>query len=85
MSDPRFNQKPLNGCSGCRNDFTSTRLFDAHRVGTYAYDWSPDHEDGRRCLDSEEMQAKGWAEDDRGRWTDPVRVQASREAFAKAA
>jgi hypothetical protein len=76
---------PSNGCSGCGQDFTSTLLFDAHRVGTYAYPWSPDHEDGRRCLDSDEMTAKGWELNDRGRWLDPVRVQASREAFAKAA
>jgi hypothetical protein len=31
------------------------------------------------------MKAKGWALNDRGRWIDPVRVQAAREAFAKAA
>jgi hypothetical protein len=69
---------PPNGCSGCGYDFTSTRLFDAHRVGRY----EPFE---RRCLDVEEMQAKGWEQDERGRWVDPVRVQATREAFAKAA
>jgi hypothetical protein len=31
------------------------------------------------------MKEKGWEQDDRGRWIDPVRVQASREAFLKAA
>ena len=31
------------------------------------------------------MTAKGWELNDRGRWLDPVRLQASREAFAKAA
>jgi hypothetical protein len=76
---------PLNGCPGCGQDFTSTVLFDRHRIGTYAYPWSPDREDGRRCLDEQEMEAKGWTQDDRGRWLDPVRVQASREAFARAA
>jgi hypothetical protein len=45
----------------------------------------PPREDGRRCLDSNQMEAKGWGLDDRGRWLDPVRLQASREAFAKAA
>jgi hypothetical protein len=91
MSDPRFKQKPLNGCSGCRQDFTSTSLFDLHRIGSYGpgeyqgnpADWTPRL--GRRCLDEEEMTVKGWTQDDRGRWTDPVRVQASREAFARAA
>ena len=43
----------------------------------------PPREDGRRCLDSEEMQSKGWTQDGRGRWLDPVRVQAARESFAK--
>ena len=34
-------------------------------------------------LDSEEMQSKGWTQDGRGRWLDPVCVQAARESFAK--
>jgi hypothetical protein len=36
-------------------------------------------------MDAEEMEAKGWTQDDNGRWIDPVRVQAARESFAKAA
>jgi hypothetical protein len=36
-------------------------------------------------LDEEEMEAKGWTQDDRGRWLDPVRLQASRQGFLKAA
>ena len=82
---------PANGCSGCGQDFASTSLFDRHRVGLYEYTYEqglsldPPREDGRRCLDCEEMKAKGWALNDRGRWIDPVRVQAAREAFAKAA
>jgi hypothetical protein len=82
---------PSNGCSGCGQDFTSTSLFDRHRIGSYGpgeyqgnlADWSP--ELGRRCMDEEEMEAKGWELNDRGRWIDPVRLQASREAFAGAA
>ena len=31
----------------------------------------PPREDGRRCLDAEEMRALGWTLDKRGRWTDP--------------
>ena len=82
---------PANGCSGCGQDFTSTSLFDRHRVGRCEYtveqglELDPPCEDGRRCLDVDEMNAKGWELNDRGRWLDPVRLQASREAFAKAA
>jgi hypothetical protein len=82
---------PANGCTGCGCDFTSTSLFDAHRIGVYAYTYEqglsldPPQEDGRRCLDTDEMQAKGWELNSRGRWIDPVRVQAARESFAKAA
>jgi hypothetical protein len=91
MPDPRFKRKPLNGGSGCGQDFTSTTLFDRHRVGTYEYTLEeglkldPSREDGRRCLDAEEMRAKGWELNDRGRWLDPVKLQATREAFAQAA
>jgi hypothetical protein len=80
-----------NGCSGCGHDFTSTSLFDAHRIGVFAYTleqglrFDPPRQDGRRCLDADEMQAKGWELNDRGRWLDPVKLQATREAFAKAA
>jgi len=82
---------PANGCSGCGQDFRSTSLFDAHRVGVYVYTHEQGlklnvpREDGRRCLDAEEMEAKGWELNDRGRWIDPVRVLAAREAFARAA
>jgi hypothetical protein len=47
---------PLNGCTGCGQDFTSTSLFDRHRVGRYEYTYEqglsldPPQEDGRRCL-----------------------------------
>ena len=91
MFDPRFKQKPLHGCFGCRQDSTSLGLFDRHRVGVYEYTFEqglrldPSRKDGRRCLDADEMTARGWALNDRGRWLDPVRLQASREAFAKAA
>jgi hypothetical protein len=60
-------------------------------VGTYEYtleqglELDPLREDGRRCLEADEMEAKGWELDHRGHWVDPVRLEASREAFAKAA
>ena len=64
MLDPRFKQKPLHGCSGCGQDFTSTLLFDAHRTGVYVYTLEeglkldPPREDGRRCLDADEMTCR---------------------------
>jgi hypothetical protein len=44
---------PLNQCGACGCDFTSVRLFDAHRVGNHGYTYSegvkmtPMREDGR--------------------------------------
>lgn len=83
MPDTRFEEKPLNGCSGCGQDFTSTQLFDAHRTGVYVYSLEqglkldPPCEDGRRCLDADEMTAKGWELNDRGRWLEPVKHRPS--------
>jgi hypothetical protein len=73
---------PLNLCRGCGNDFTSLRLFDAHCVGAHDYEWSPGHPDGRRGLSTDEMKAKGWTVDVRGRWTDPARAADIRERLA---
>jgi hypothetical protein len=69
---------PLNLCRACGNDFTSVKLFDRHRVGVHAYDYSPERPDGRRCLSAEEMLENGWRQDARGRWIDPVRVADAR-------
>jgi hypothetical protein len=79
--DPRFPNRPLNGCGACHADFTSLRLFEAHRVGDHALDW-PEHEKGRRCLDIEEMTEKGWEQDGKGRWFDPVRRDQARIRFS---
>lgn len=75
---------PVNGCSGCGQDFTSLRLFDAHHVGDFALDW-PENSKGRRCLDSDEMQAMGWERNARGRWVDPARAEKTRRHFEGAA
>jgi hypothetical protein len=46
----------MNLHASCGGDFTSVRLFDAHRVGAHAYLYAeglkrePPREDGRRCL-----------------------------------
>jgi hypothetical protein len=60
-SDPRFTHRPLNGCSGCRQDFSSVAAFDRHRVGSFdPFD--------RRCMDETEMLVAGMEVDERGRW-----------------
>lgn len=61
----------MNECSGCGLDFGSVSAFDAHRVGKFTYPWDLEHEDGRRCLGVDEIEAKGWSRDSRGRWRTP--------------
>lgn len=56
---------PLNGCRSCGCDFTKTRHFDRHRVGVHGYTYAgglrmdPPREDGRRCMDADELAAAG--------------------------
>jgi hypothetical protein len=52
--------------------------FDTHRVGTHEYLWSPDREDGRRCLDAEEMKSRGMSQNDMGRWQIDADVERAR-------
>jgi hypothetical protein len=47
----------------CGADFGGSRLFQRHRVGRGSK---------RRCLTFEEMLAKGWHEDEKGRWRQNV-------------
>jgi hypothetical protein len=74
----------MNACASCGQDFGSVELFDRHRVGRHAYSFAegfeldPPREDGRRCLDPQEMETAGWRLDRRGRWTDPARNPAGR-------
>ncbi len=73
----------MNICSACGEDFGSLSAFDAHRLGKYPQtgpseylerlrlgltdaDWTPDQ--GRRCLEPEEMLSKDWHQDRNGRW-----------------
>ena len=58
----------MNYCRSCSTDFASLAAFDKHRVGAYAYPWSPEHEDGRRCLIGDELTEAGMELDPRGRW-----------------
>lgn len=71
----------MNVCGACGSDFTSVDLFDRHRVGKHELDY-PEHADGRRCLTVEEVTAKGWARNERGRWQDPTEVERAREGFS---
>ena len=72
---------PANQCGACGEDFNGIRLFDSHRVGRHAYDYSAERPKGRRCLTAAEMLAAGWCQDDRGRWVDPARAQDARNRF----
>src|SRR5262245_26202887 len=76
--------RPLNGCSARGHDFTSPALFDAHHVGDHMLDW-PEHEDGRHCLDADEMMERGWVQNLQGRWLNPVRSERAQERFKTAA
>jgi hypothetical protein len=64
----------LNLCCACLRDFSSVSAFDRHRVGKHTYDFAqgmrfdPPVEDGRRCLDEDEMLEAGMELDRRGRW-----------------
>jgi hypothetical protein len=59
----------VNLCTVCGKDFGGVVAFDAHRVGNYAYDYSPQHPDGRRCLTENEMLEKKFKLNSRGAWS----------------
>lgn len=67
----------MNGCRACGQDLGSLSAFDAHRRGTHDYTFveglrmDPPREDGRRCLDVDELEAAGWRRDRHGRWRTP--------------
>jgi len=56
----------LSFCTSCGRDFSGDRMFDHHRTGVHEYtfreglDLDPPREDGRRCLDEDEMRVRGW-------------------------
>ena len=95
---------PLNGCASCGRDFTSLASFDRHRVGRHAYTFDeglrldPPREDGRRCLDADELLAAGLERvapgaaskyDSRLKsgvplYWDPVQAEGARERFRAA-
>lgn len=81
-------EKPRNFCRGCGEDFTSIKQFDRHRVGVHAYTSSeglamdPPVEDGRRCLDADQMRELGWTTNEDGYWFDPAEVERTREGLS---
>jgi hypothetical protein len=81
----------VNLCRSCGCDFASVAAFDRHRTGVYVYTHAeglelvPSRDDGRRCLDDDEMLEAGMAPDVRGRWTIAADVERARRGFAKAA
>jgi hypothetical protein len=64
----------VNLCRSCGQDFGSVSAFDRHRVGKHAFTFTeglrldPPREDGRRCLDTDELALAGWHRDSHGRW-----------------
>lgn len=64
----------MNLCTTCGEDFAGVSAFDEHRIGKHAYLFSeglnmnPPKEDGRRCMDKDEMLAAGLQQNAQGRW-----------------
>jgi hypothetical protein len=79
----------MNFCRGCGEDFASVAAFDRHRVGVHAYTFAqgllvnPTVEDGRRCMDEEELYVVGMEIDSRGRWCITAEAERVRKAFAR--
>lgn len=65
----------MNLCTACGLDFGSVSAFDKHRAGKHEYTFKeglyrdPPVEDGRRCLDEDEMRAQGFALSARNLWS----------------
>jgi hypothetical protein len=79
----------VNYCRACREDFASLSAFDAHRTGKHTHTFREGlergRENGRRCLDPDELEAMGWHQDGQGRWKLPLsEAQAQRLAGMRA-
>jgi hypothetical protein len=81
----------LNLCRSCGCNFASVSAFDRHRVGVHEYTSSeglklePPREDGRRCMDADELAEAGMERDEGGRWRIAADAERARRAFAEAA
>jgi hypothetical protein len=64
--DPPLGYPVCSYCCCCGRDFSCDRLFERHRVGRHVYTFpeglrlDPPRDDGRRCLDDDELRALGW-------------------------
>lgn len=71
----------MNLCATCKEDFGTVASFDAHRIGVHDYtfaeglNFDPPRENGRRCLDTDEMESAGFQRDRWGRWNQPKALE----------
>ena len=79
----------MNLCCSCKTDFGSVAAFDKHRIGRHAYTHAeglktwPARDDGRRCMDTDEMTDAGMEVNAHGRWA--ITADAARIAEWRAA
>jgi hypothetical protein len=66
-----------NQCPGCDEYFNSTAAFDKHRVGQHGVD--------RRCLNADQMLAKGMAKNSAGFWVGSPMVNAGHQYWQNSA
>lgn len=78
----------MNLCTSCGVDFGSVKAFDAHRIGKHGYTFKeglymdPPREDGRRCLDEEEMAGSSvFALNAFGKWSLTNDLASARRGF----
>jgi hypothetical protein len=79
----------VNLCRGCGEDFASVAAFDRHRVGVHTYTLTqgllldPPVEDGRRCMDVEELHAAAMEPDRDARWSIFADAERARNHFSE--
>jgi hypothetical protein len=64
------------GCGDCGEDFHGRELQARHRVGPRS---------AKRCLTAVEMEARGWRQDERGRWRNVGKTKSGLERLRAAA
>jgi hypothetical protein len=78
----------MNLCRACGEDFASVAAFDRHRVGVHTYTFTqgllldPPVEDGRRCMDEEELYAAGMELDRYACWSIAADAERARNHFS---
>lgn len=75
----------MNLCRSCNEDFASVAAFDRHRTGVHAYTFREGLErgveDGRRCMDADEMCETGMSVNAIGRWQIDADAERARRRF----